>query len=120
MTFTVEIPDDAKNVKVSVLCDGKPYSGKHCRYSDYRFSPGHWNGLNGGMHYGQYFDMEDVNRVQEMMEVASALSEYGIRYYLSKLKRNYRIMIAERDYKRMDETLRQRIIEINHSHDMTN
>ena len=111
MTFTVEIPDNAKNVKVSVLCDGKRFYGENPRYK-----PGNWNGLNGGTHYGQYFDMEDIDRVREMTEIASVLDEHGIRYYLSKLKRHYRIMISESDYFRMDEALREKIININCSH----
>ena len=112
MIFTVEIPDNAKDVKVEVLCDGKRY---HCDSSRYR--PGHWNGLQGGEYYGQYFDMEDVNRVREMAEVASALTEYGIRYELSKLKRQYRITIRKKDYYNMDESLKERILGINCFHD---
>ena len=111
MTFTVEIPDNVKDVKVEVICDGKRYCCQNKRYN-----PGNWNGLNGGTHYGQYFDMEDVNRVQEMMEIASVLTEYGIKYILSKLKRQYRIMITSRDYFGMDETIKERILRINIHH----
>lgn len=113
MRLTVEIPDDAKDVKVSVLCDGKQYN---CQ-EEKRYSPGNWNGLHGGMYYGQYFDMEDVNRVKEMTEVASVLAEYGIKYILSKLKRKYRLMITNKDYFGMDETIKKRIWDINSRHD---
>ena len=109
MTLTVEIPDNAKGVKFTVLFDRE-------RYRCDRYRPGYWNGINGGTHYCQYFDMEDVNRVQEMTEVASALTEYGIDYVLSKLKRQYRIAIKAKDYRRMDETLKRRILHINYSH----
>ena len=111
MIFTVEVPDNAKNVKVSVLCDGEPYCCKNMRYR-----PAHWNGINGGTHYGQYFDMEDVERVKEMMEIAALLSDYGIKYTLTKLKRQYRITISQRDYHQMDDALRRKIIEINYQH----
>ena len=106
---TIEVPF---NAKVSVSCDGK-------RYSYDRYRPGHWNGLNGGMMYGQYFDMEDENRVREMTEVASALSKHGIRYDLQKLKRQYRITISKKDYFDMEDALRKRIYEINCYHDRT-
>ena len=111
MIFTVEIPDDVKNVKVEVLCDGKRY---HCQNK--RYNPGFWNGLHGGTYYGQYFDMEDENRVREMTEIASVLTEHGIRYQLSKLKRQYRIMITENDYLQMDEIVRETILDINIHH----
>lgn len=110
MMLTVEIPDNAKNVAVEVLCDGKRY----CCNDRYR--PGFWNGLNGGTNYGQYFDMEDENRVREMVEVASVLNEHGIKYQLSKLKRQYRIMITERDYLHMDAIARETILDINMHH----
>ena len=112
MTFTIEIPDNTKNVKVSVLCDGKRI---HCDNSRYR--PGNWNGLHGGTLYGQYFDMEDVNRVSEMTEIATALAEKGVRYGLSKLKRKYRITISKTDYFNMENELRERIYAINCFHD---
>lgn len=112
MTLTFEIPDNAKNVKVSVLCDGKP-----CHCDNPRYKPGNWNGLNCGKNYGLYFDMEDVCRVREMTEVASALDEYGIRYVLSKFRRKYRITISERDYFSMDRSLWNRIVAITCSHD---
>lgn len=111
MKLTVEIPDNAKNVTVEVLCDGKRYSCMNDRYR-----PGFWNGLNGGANYGQYFDMEDENRVREMTEVASVLNEHGIRYQLSKLKRQYRIMIRKSDYLHMDEIARETILDINLHH----
>ena len=111
MIFTIEIPDNAKNVTVEVLCDGKKYLCQNKRYS-----PGFWNGLHGGEYYGQYFDMEDENRVREMTEIASVLSEHGIKYYLTKLKRQYRIMISKNDYLRMDEIARETISDINIHH----
>ena len=111
MMLTVEIPDNAKNVTVQVLCDGKRY---YCKNDRYR--PGFWNGLNGGANYGQYFEMEDENRVREMTEVASVLNEHGIRYQLSKLKKQYRIMITENDYRNMDEIARETILDINMHH----
>ena len=82
MVLTVEVPDNAKDVKISVLCDGK-----ECCSVNPRYRPGYWNGLNGGTHYGQYFDMYDANRVNEMLEVAFALKEYGVGYILTKMKR---------------------------------
>lgn len=109
MILTVEIPDSAKNVKVAVMCDGK-------KYCNARYNPGYWNGLHGGRFYGQYFDMEDENRVREMAEVASVLNEFGIRYQLSKLKRQYRITISERDYLHMDALARETILDINRHH----
>ena len=112
MKFTVEIPDNAKDVKVCVLCDGKRY---HCDTSRYR--PGNWNGLNGGTEYGQYFDMYDTNRIREMAEVATALAEYGIEYNLTKLRKQYRITISKKDYFNMDDLLKQRIFDINCFHD---
>lgn len=110
MFLTVEVPDDGKDVKVTVLC-------KRQKYHLNRYSPGHWNGLNGGTHYGQYFDMDDVDRVRDMIDVASVLAERGIKYSLSKLKRNYRIMITRKDYFSMDEALRRRIIGISFRHE---
>ena len=83
-----------------------------------RYRPGYWNGLNGGTHYGQYFDMDDVNRVNEMISVAASLKDYGIKYDLSKLKRRYRIMVSAKDYFHMDETLKDRIRAINIQHDL--
>lgn len=109
MILTVEIPDNAKNV--TILCDGKRYCGTSDRYR-----PGFWNGLNGGTNYGQYFDMEDENRVREMTEIASVLHEHGIMYQITKLKRQYRIMISKRDYLHMDETARETICDINMHH----
>ena len=111
MLFTVELPDNAKNVKVEVLCDGKKYTCQNDRYR-----PGYWNGLNGGTNYGQYFLMDDENRVMEMTKVASVLNEYGIRYQLTKLKTQYRIMISKRDYLYMNEVARKRILDINTYH----
>ena len=112
MILTIEIPDNAKDVKVKVLCDGKKC---HCDSSRYR--PGYWNGLNGGTDYGQYFDMNDTNRIREMAEIATALSEYGIDYNLTKLRKQYRITISKNDYIHMDDLLRQRIFDINCFHD---
>ena len=111
MVFTVEIPDNAKNIRVEVLCDGKRYQCQNKRYN-----PGFWNGLNGGKYYGQYFDMEDEDRVMEMTEVASVLTEHGIKYYLSKLNRQYRIMISKNDYFQMDEIVKETILDINIHH----
>lgn len=108
MLFTVELPDNAKNVKVEVLCDGEKYV---CQESRYR--PGYWNGLNGGMNYGQYFLMDDEKRILEMTKVASVLNEYGIRYQLTKFKRQYRIMISKRDYLHMDKSAKEKIFNIN-------
>ena len=100
---------------------GKPTEDKpKRRCTEPRHKPGYWNGLNGGTHYGQYFDMEDVNRVAEMMEIASVLTEYGVKYVLSKLKRNYRITITREDYSRMSEPMRKRILKINCNHDRLN
>lgn len=113
MMFTVEIPDNAKDVKVSVTCDGKQY-----RCHESRYAPGRWNGLNGGEYYGQYFDMDDENRVREMTEVASELNKSGVAYTLTKLKRQYRIMISNDDYRNMNEELKKRILNINVHHDM--
>ena len=111
MTFTVEVPDNAKHIKVSFVCDDKPYKCKETRYY-----PGYWNGINGGMKYGQYFDMEDENRIREMTEVASVLNEHGIRYQLTKLKRQYRITISESDYLHMNEIAKETILDINRHH----
>lgn len=113
MIFTVEIPDNAKNIKVAVFNDGK-----QCCYINPRYERGHWNGLNGGVYYGQYFDMDDVNRVKEMIEIASVLRDYGINYVLSKFKRQYRIMISSKDYFTMDKTIKEQILSINFSHDL--
>ena len=112
MTFTVEIPDNAKDIKVQVLCDGKK-----CFYGNPRYNPGHWNGLYGGTHYGQYFDMENIDRVIAMTEVASVLKEHGIRYSIERFKRMYRITISEKDYFNMDESLHARLCGINCHHD---
>lgn len=112
MTFTFEIPDNAKNVRVSVVSDEKP-----CFCVNPRFFRGHWNGLHGGEYFGQYFDMDDVNRVEAMMEIASVLRDNGINYVLSKLKKQYRIMISGKDYKSMDEGVKKRISSINFSHE---
>lgn len=111
MIITVEIPDNAKNVKVKVLCDGNTHI-----YQNERYRPGFWNGLNGGKWYGQYFDMEDENRVREMTEIASVLAEHGIKYFLSKLKKQYRIAIREKDYFQMDEIVKETILDINLHH----
>ena len=83
------------------------------RVQNQRYNPGFWNGLNGGTHYGQYFYMEDENRIKEMVAIASVLREYGIRYDLTKLKRNYRISITSRDYCHMDEDAKAMILDIN-------
>ena len=83
------------------------------RIQNPRYNPGLWNGFNGGTHYGQYFDMEDENRIKEMVAIASVLREYGIRYNLTKLKRNYRISITSRDYWHMDEDAKAMILDIN-------
>ena len=111
MLLTVEIPDNAKNVKVEVICDGERYCCQNSRYN-----PGYWNGLHGGMYYGQYFDMEDENRVREMTEIASVLNEHGIRYTLTKLRRQYRITITKSDYFNMDEFVKETILDINKHH----
>lgn len=113
MIFTIEIPNNAKDIKVSVTCDRKQFYCKEPRYA-----PGYWNGLQGGRYYGQYFSMDDEIRIREMIEVASALSEYGIEYILTKMKRQYRIMISEKDYRHMDEELKKKITCINFSHDI--
>ena len=63
--------ENAKKVKVPVPGDKK-------RYCSGRYEPGRWNGLSGGSDYAQYFDMEDINRVRKMEEVAFALEENGI------------------------------------------
>lgn len=107
MMMNIEIPDNAREIKV-ILCDGKPVYVKNARYE-----PGYWNGLFGGEYYGQYFEMDDIDRVRAMTEITSALKEYGITYYLSKFKRQYRISISERDYRNMDEKLKARIQYIN-------
>ena len=65
------------------------------------------------MNYGQYFLMDDEKRILEMTKVASVLNEYGIRYQLTKLKRQYRIMISERDYLHMDKSAKEKIFNIN-------
>jgi len=83
-----------------------------------RYNPGFWNGFGGGKHYGQYFDMEDVNRIKEMMAIASVLTEYGIGYILTKLKRQYRIAITRDDYYNMDEDAKEKILDINLHHDV--
>ena len=83
-----------------------------------RYDPGFWNGINGGTYYGQYFDMEDVNRIKEMLAIASVLTEYGIRYILTKLKRQYRISITRNDYFNMDEDAIERIWNINFHHNV--
>ena len=111
MTFTVEIPDDAKNIKVEFLCDGKRYICQNDRYR-----PGYWNAINGGTQCCQYFDMEAEGRVREMVRVASVLSEHGIKYTLTKLKRQYRIAIAYDDYRQMDEIAKETILDINIHH----
>ena len=111
MVFTVEIPDNSKNVNIEVLCDGKRY---YCNSDRYR--PGYWNGINGGQYYCQYFDMEDENRVREMTEIASVLIAYGIDYKLSKLKKQYRIMVDKDNYKQMDLLAKEAILNINIRH----
>ena len=94
--------------------------GKHEKRVNSRYKPGYWNGLQGGEHYGQYFDMEDVNRVGEMLQVASALDSHGVPYCLTKLKTNYRITVSKKDYFRMSEALREKIAEINSYHERIN
>lgn len=108
MLLTVEIPDNAKRVRILV-------DETHCDNS--RYKPGYWNGLHGGRYYGQYFDMEDENRMREMVEVASVLDRYGIWYEMTKFKRKYRITIHRNDYWNMSNELRNRIAEINNFHD---
>ncbi len=107
MTLNIDIPDNAREIKV-ILCDGKPVYTKNTRYE-----PGYWNGINGGAYYGQYFEMDDIDRVRAMTEIASALKEHGVQYYLSKFKRQYRITITEKDYRKMDEELKAYINYIN-------
>lgn len=107
MTLNIDIPDNAREIKV-ILCDGKPVYTKNTRYE-----PGYWNGLCGGQYYGQYFEMDDIDRVMAMTEIASLLKSYGIKYYLSKFKRQYRITISERDYRNMGETLKEQIHYLN-------
>ena len=87
------------------------------RYKESRYKPGRWNGLNGGEYYGQYFDMDNADRMREMIEVASALTEYGVPYVLTKLKRQYRITVSRGDYWHMDTELQERIYRINVHHD---
>ena len=111
MVFTFEVPEDAKTVKVSVLSDGNP-----CCCKEPRYMCGHWNGLHGGEYFGQYFDMDDVNRVEAMMEIASVLRDNGINYVLSKLKKQYRLMISHKDYKNMGDAVKNRINSINFNH----
>ena len=96
---------------IHAVCE-KRYQNKNQRYN-----PGFWNGLNGGKYYGQYFDMEDENRVREMTEIASVLAKHGIKYYLTKLKRQYRISITRNDYYQMHEDAKERIWHINLHHD---
>lgn len=81
-----------------------------------RYNPGFWNGFNGGTHYGQYFDMEDVSRITEMIKIASVLTEHGIKYVLTKLKRQYRITITRNDYYRMDDDVKEKNWHINMHH----
>jgi hypothetical protein len=107
MIMNIDIPDNAREIKV-VLCDGKPVYKKNERYE-----PGYWNGLCGGQYYGQYFEMDDIDRVRAMTEIASLLKSYGVKYYLSKFKRQYRITISERDYRNMGETLKAQIHYLN-------
>ena len=108
MILTIEISDNAKGVKVTFLRDGRK---DYC--NNQRYLPGYWNGINGGTHFSQYFDMEDINRVNEMAEVVAVLKNNGIRYYLSKMKRNYRVMISKYDYYHMDKATEQQISDIN-------
>jgi hypothetical protein len=111
MKLVIDIPYDTE--RVDVLCDGiRKYS------TEPRYRPGNWNGLNGGTEYGQYFDIDNVNRVNEMIAVACALKDYGVKYNLSKLKRRYRITISEKEYKHMDKDLKDRITRINIWHDI--
>lgn len=107
MTLNIDIPDNAREIKV-ILCDNKPVYTKNTRYE-----PGYWNGLCGGQYYGQYFEMDDIDRVRAMTEIASLLKSYGVKYYLSKFKRQYRITISERDYRNMGETLKAQIHYLN-------
>lgn len=111
MILTFEIPDNAKDIKVIVTHEEKPTS------QNPRYNAGYWNGLQGGRYYGQYFLMDDENRMREMVEVASALAEYRVSYTLNKLKTQYRIMISSRDYFNMDERLKERILRINSHHE---
>ena len=107
MTLNIDIPDNAREIKV-ILCDGKPVYTKNTRYE-----PGYWNGLCGGQYYGQYFEMDDIDRVRAMTEIAALLKSYGVKYYLSKFKRQYRITISERDFRNMGETLKAQIHYLN-------
>ena len=91
---------------------------KRFKNNNPRYNPGFWNGINGGTHYGQYFDMEDVNRIKEMIAITSVLTEYGIRYILTKLKKNYRIAITRNDYYNMNEDAKEKILHINLHYDM--
>ena len=111
MKLVIDIPDGTS--RIDVLCDGVR---RYC--TDSRYQPGYWNGLNGGTHYGQYFDMDDVDRVREMVAVATLLNAYKVKYDLSKLKRRYRIMISAKDYYNMNETLKDRILKINIQHEI--
>ena len=107
MMMNIEIPDNAREIKV-ILCDGKPVYVKNVRYE-----PGYWNGLIGGEYYGQYFEMDDIDRIRAMTEIASALKEHGVQYYLSKFKRQYRLTITAKAYRNMDENLKAYIHYIN-------
>lgn len=112
----IDVPDWQIGEEVTVLFPDTMTIRAVCERKkptfDARKTPGTWNGLNGGTHYGTYFDMEDVNRVRAMTEIASALREYGIHYDLTKCKRMYRITIRKNDYFGMDETLKERIWDI--------
>lgn len=108
MILNIEIPDNAKNIRVNVLCDGKKWDCTNIRYA-----PWNWNGINGGTHYCKYFDMDDIKRVRTMTEVATLLTEYGIKYYISRFKKNFRLAISKDDYFNMDCTLKERISELN-------
>ena len=85
-------------------------------YQSNRYRPGYWNGLNGGVYYGQYFNKDSDDRVAAMMEVTSALKAHGIFYTVTRWKKYYRVTIGAYSYKTMSERLKNRLLDINIKH----
>ena len=86
------------------------------KYRPKRYYPGYWNGLQGGMNFAQYFNINSEDRVSAMMEVASALKSHGIKYTITRWKDYCRVMIAKNDYLSLSDRLKGRIARINAKH----
>jgi len=82
-------------------------------YQTFRFKPGYWNGLFGGVYKAQYFRKESGDRVAAMMEIVELLRVHGISFSAVRWKEYYRICISADELEGMSRELSEEIFKIN-------